>query len=205
MALARLWLGASQLAIGTQDGAAVAPANTNFPFALVFDPAPGLNSVPCEYNNYTSQLQNLGSKWVGKPFYDVYAVAGPWSERPAGKPSLEHIGSLVLDSPFTTSMYGDAQLFFRRLFWDTELEHRKRTGDTKRWQRWAAYANSSENYKQEGAAWYQPFLPQHCFFCYLANACLPQGVKKKAGEALCCSHKAAGDERACGKKGVVCK
>ena len=128
--LARLWLGASQLAVGTQDGAAVAPANTNFPFALVFDPAPGLNSVPCEYNNYTSQLQNLGSKWVGKPFYDVYAVAGPWSERPAGKPSLEHIGSLVLDSPFTTAMYGDAQLFFRRLFWDTELEHRKRTGET---------------------------------------------------------------------------
>ena len=111
-----LWLGASQLAVGTQDGAAVAPADTNFPFGLVFDPAPGLNGVPCEYSNYTSQLQNLGNKWVGKSLYEVYAVADPWTKRPAGKPSLEHVGSLVLDSPFTPSMYGDTQLFFRHLF-----------------------------------------------------------------------------------------
>jgi hypothetical protein len=40
-----LWLGASQLAVGTQHGAAVAPANTNVPFGLVFNPASGLNSV----------------------------------------------------------------------------------------------------------------------------------------------------------------
>lgn len=41
--------------------------------------------------------------------------------------------------------------------------------------------------------------------CYPANACLPPGTKKKDGKVSCCSHKAKDDEKACGKKGVICK
>ena len=45
-----MWIGASQLAVGTQDGVAIAPQHTNFPFALVFDPAPGAADTECTYS-----------------------------------------------------------------------------------------------------------------------------------------------------------
>jgi hypothetical protein len=197
-----MWIGASQLAVGTQDGVAVAPKHTNFPFALVFDPAPGAADTECTFSNYTSQLYNLGPDWVGKGLYEVYAVKDPWMDRPAGKPDIEHIGSLVLDSAFTTSLYGDTQLFFRHVFWETELALMQQV-DVKRWNLWDAYAKDAEWYKEEGAAWYQPFLPYsphpvppactNCLglgnaWCYMDNQCHAVGSAfNPCSSAQCCS------------------
>lgn len=42
--------------------------------------------------------------------------------------------------------------------------------------------------------------------CYAAGQCLPAGADKKDGKTLCCNKEHANhDEKACGKKGVVCK
>jgi len=154
-----MWLGASQLAVGTQNGDIVSPTQVNFPYALVFSPAAGLNDVPCEFSDYTSQLRNLeGEGWVGKSIYKVFAVHDPWTSRPEGKPDLKEIGSLVLDTPFTTSMYGDTQLFFRHAWFAEDLSNIG-GADPSRKAVWEAYAANKSNSEVEGAAWYQQFLP----------------------------------------------
>ena len=88
----QMWLGASQLAVGTQDGRAVAAENVSFPFALVFDPAPGLRETECQFSNYISQLQGLASSRVGQTLYEVYAVHDPWVDRPSPGPGHQQCG-----------------------------------------------------------------------------------------------------------------
>jgi hypothetical protein len=149
-----LMLGVSQMATGSQDGSTV--DHPDFPFALVFLPNPKLNSIPCDFNNVTSQLQNIDpAEWVGQSLFDVFAVRDPWVSRPAGSPGPQLIGSLVLDSGFVTSMFGDTQLFFRHTFWEEEIETLFSQSAT-RAEQWLAYAK--EWNKEEGAAWYWPYL-----------------------------------------------
>merc|ERR1712087_756329 len=76
-------------------------------------------------------------------------------KEPAG---VEHIGSLVLDSSFTPSTFGDRQLFFRHTFFRNELEGLFKT-DPYRAAAWSTYANNQDNYKHEGANIYWPLLP----------------------------------------------
>merc|ERR1712146_662413 len=87
----------------------------------------------------------------------VYAVRDPSTSfsRPA---PVEHIGSLVLDSSFTSSTFGDRQLFFRHLFFKDELDLVEKW-DHNRAAQWSTYANDEDNYKHESASIYWPLLP----------------------------------------------
>lgn len=147
-----LMLGVSQMAQAEENGTSVEVPS--FPFALVFVPNPKLNSVPCDFKDVTRQLKNLDQAG-GEPIYEIYAVHDPWYSRPAGSPSLSHIGSLVLDSSFVTSAWGDTELFFRHTFWEKERalvwQH-----NASRAEQWDLYAD--QHRQHEGAAWYWPFI-----------------------------------------------
>jgi len=148
-------LGVSQMATHSQDGSQV--DKPNFPFALVMSPTKTLNEIKCDFNNYTSQLLNLneaGLAGPGKTLYEVHAVHDPAT---SGAPTVKHIGSLVLDSPFTTSVFGDTELFFRHTFFGAELDALKAV-DEDRAAAWSTYVNDDVNYKQEGANLYWPYL-----------------------------------------------
>jgi len=154
-------VGVSQMALINQNGtSAKAP---RFPFVLVLKPAPGLNKAPCTFDQPLSQLLNLEAAGLGIPgktLYEVYAVKDApttWQETA----SPEHIGSLVLDSPFTTSWFGDHQLFFRHTFWQAELATLKDL-DSARAANWSKYVDDPSNYKHEGANIYWPRLPGGC-------------------------------------------
>merc|ERR1719468_1183624 len=76
----------------------------NFPFVIVLAPTPALNSVACEFKDYTSQLRNLeaaGFTSPGQVLYEVHAVRDPVPDGPTAD-SVVHIGSLILDSSFAT-------------------------------------------------------------------------------------------------------
>lgn len=153
-----MWLGMSQMASGAQNGTAGDLHDWEFPFAVVLQPAPGLNSVACSFGEPISQLLNLESSGLGVPgktLYDVYAAHNP---KPA---NLEHIGSLVLDSAFTSSTFADKQLFFRHTLFNEDMMAMQGTIDRngRRLQLWKDYANDPANYKQEGASLYWPMLP----------------------------------------------
>lgn len=157
-----LMLGVSSMAEATQEGESV--GKPSFPFALVFQPHPDLAKVPCEFDNYTSQLDRVGKSFQGKSIYEIYAVHDPWYSRPVGKPDVKHIGSMILDSEFITSMYGDTQLFFRHRFFQDELNFLRGHMDADRAADWDKYSDPDtavglEHIKTEGAAWYQPYLP----------------------------------------------
>jgi len=143
-----MWLGLSQMASATQKGTAVeAP---HFPFALVMKPASGLNEVPCTFNEPISQLLNIDKP---QTLYDIYASRDPCEHACLG--SLEMIGSLVLDTPFTASRYGDTELFFRHVFFQEEIK----LVEPARAAKWSAYANNPNNTEIEGAHLYWPLLP----------------------------------------------
>lgn len=149
-------LGVSQMATHSQDGSQV--DKPNFPFALVLSPTKALNEIKCDFKDYTSQFMNLneaGLAGPGKTLYEVHAVHDPASNPDAS--TLKHIGSLVLDSEFTNSEFGDTELFFRHTFWAEEIKTLTAV-DSDRAAAWSAYANDDANYKQEGANLYWPFL-----------------------------------------------
>lgn len=152
-----MFLGLSDMASKAQSGDVKSP---HVPWALVMKPAEGLNQVDCKFDEPISQLLNLEHAGVGVPgktLYEVYAVRDPsksWQEPAA----VEHIGSLVLDSSFTPSTYGDKQLFFRHIFFKEELDTLLKN-EPYRAAAWSAYANNEENYKHEGANIYWPLLP----------------------------------------------
>lgn len=150
-------LGVSQMASHLQDGSQV--GKPNFPFALVLSPTPALNYVKCDFHNYTSQLQNLEASGLASPgqvLYEVHAVRDPSPNGPSAS-TLQHIGSLVLDSPFTTSTFGDTELFFRHTFFQEELDVLSAV-DADRALAWSNYVGSEDNYKKEGASLYWPYL-----------------------------------------------
>lgn len=143
-----MWIGLSQMALATQNGSAVkAP---HFPFALVLKPAPGLNKVPCTFSKPISQLLNIDKT---QTLYDIYASRDPCEHACLG--SLEMIGSLVLDTPFTSSKYADTELFFRHVFFQEEIK----LVEPARAAKWSAYANNSLTLQTEGAHLYWPLLP----------------------------------------------
>lgn len=154
-------VGVSQMALTNQNGTSA--RTPRFPFVLVLKPALGLNEVPCTFDQPLSQLLNLEAAGFGVPgntLYEVYAVKDApttWQETA----SPEHIGSLVLDSPFTTSWFGDHQLFFRHTFWQAELVTLKAL-DSARATNWSNYVDDQSNYKHEGANIYWPRLPGGC-------------------------------------------
>ena len=74
-----------------------------------------------------------------------------------GKPDLQLVGKLVLDSPFVTSTYGDTQLFFRHTFDAEERAVLGRTsGGAARAAQWSKY--NAAHLKDEGTAWYAQHL-----------------------------------------------
>jgi len=149
-------LGVSSMATASQDGTPV--KEPNFPFALVMVPSPELNYVRCTFKDPLSQLRNLESAGhaAGSKLYDVYAVHDPETKPTAH--SLKKIGSLVLDSAFTSSTYGDTQLFFRHTFFQTELNVLSQTEESDRAMRWSEHVNNEDNYKVEGANLYWPLI-----------------------------------------------
>lgn len=145
-----MWSGLSQMAWASQNGTEVTP---HFPFALVLKPAEGLNKVPCTFSEPNSQLLNIDKS--KKTLYEIYAshdpLKGPTS-------SLEMIGSLVLDTPFTPSRYADTELFFRHTFWNDEMKQIELV-DPARAAKWSAYAKQKNINEIEGAHLYWPLLP----------------------------------------------
>jgi len=148
-----MWLGVSQMASATQNGTAVkAP---HFPFALVLKPAEGLNKVPCTFSEPISQLLNM-DMYMPQTLYDIYASRDPCLH--ACGESLEMIGSLVLDTPFTPSRYADTELFFRHVFFRDEINEIKLV-EPARAAKWSEYANTPDINQIEGAHLYWPLLP----------------------------------------------
>jgi hypothetical protein len=149
-------LGVSSMATASQDGTAV--SEPNFPFALVMVPSPELNYVRCTFKDSISQLRNLESAGhgAGSKLYDVYAVHDP--ETNPTPDSVNKIGSLVLDTAFTPSTYGDTQLFFRHTFFQTELNVLSQADESDRAMRWSHHVNNEEHYKTEGAGLYWPLI-----------------------------------------------
>lgn len=151
-------LGVSQMATHSQDGSKV--DKPNFPFALVMNPTKALNEIKCDFNDYTSQFMNLNAAGLaapGKVLYDIHVAHDPATNGPDAS-TMKHIGSLVLDSPWTTSTFGDTELFFRHTFFEEELDTLS-TVDADRAAAWSTYVNSEDNYKHEGAGLYWPHLP----------------------------------------------
>merc|ERR1712166_53873 len=148
-------VGVSQFALVDQGGRSVSSAQ--FPFSLHFQPRPEYNKVPCTFDDYISQLKNVPMDMVSKTLYDVYAIADPWMERPIGKPDVQKIGELVLDTAFIGSTYGDQQLFFEHTFWAKE---QALIGyDPYRQSKWIKYTSNKEWMRTEGAMLYEPYLP----------------------------------------------
>ena len=145
-------LGVSQMAAVHQSGAPAAPMA--FPFGLVFQPRPELNDIPCVFEKYTSQLQQIVN---GTTLFDIYAVSEPWLTRPAGAPNVTKLGELRLDSGFVDSTFGDTLLFFRHTFFAEELE-RVAAVSEQRHAQWLNYTSNTEWMKTEGAMLYAPYL-----------------------------------------------
>ena len=135
--------------------------NYQFPFALVLDPHPDLNKVPCSFADFTSQLKNIGLEWLGKPIYKVYAVHDPWYSRPKGAPDIRYLGELVLDTTFLDSFFGDTALAFQHVFQKDEMDNLgiDESDRAAQWRKYVDPQNPGKFNKVEGAAWYQPFLP----------------------------------------------
>lgn len=158
-----MFLGTTIFGSGKQEGNAgdIKSPQLNSPWALVLKPASGLNKVRCDFGKPISQLLNLEEAGLGVPgktLYEVYAVRHPsTSWKSPSQPEL--IGSLVLDSAFTPSTFGDRQLFFRHKFWadevDTIFENRQTDPELALWNKYA----DTDNYKHEGANIYWPLLP----------------------------------------------
>lgn len=144
-------LGVSQMAEHTQEGKAV--EKPNFPFALVLKPTEKNKRAPCKWNEPVSQLLALDIDTL----YDIYAVDNPGSSY-ANPPKPVKIGSMKMDTRFTTSMFADTQLFFRHTFFAEELNLMKKI-DPARAAKWSAYMNDRNNYKNEGANIYWSQLP----------------------------------------------
>jgi hypothetical protein len=152
-------IGTSQFAKVKQHGAeSTPPTSVNFPFGVVFKPKPGLNDVPCEFDQYISQLLHGEVFANGTGIYDIYAVAEPWTSRPAGAPNVTKIGELSLDSPFVSSTFGDTRLFFKHIFFGSELAEVALAGQEERMVEWLRYTNNTDFMKTEGAMLYEPFL-----------------------------------------------
>lgn len=151
-------LGVSGFAEAGQNGIEV--DKPDFPFALVLAPAPGLNDVACTFSEPISQLLGLKDAGFGKgsTLYDVYAVADP-SPQPSVADPIQHIGSLVLDSEFTSSLYADTELFFQHRFFSQEESVLTKINPA-RAKAWKEYVDNKDNYKVEGANLYWPFLPK---------------------------------------------
>jgi len=146
------------MALYGQDGGIV--KHPNWPFALLFQPNPALNSLPCEFSDVTSQLRRVPS---GSTLYKVWAVHDPWMTYPAGSPDLHFLGTLVLDSPFTPSNFGDHELFFRHTFFRAEWILLKAL-DPQRAADWATWTDpdteeGAAHQAVEGHSLYEPFLP----------------------------------------------
>lgn len=149
-------VGVSQMAGTSQDGSAV--ATPNFPWVLLMQPTAGVNDVPCTFSEPISQLLNLEASGFGSGsvLFNVFAVKDPVSSPSSS--ALTRIGSLVLDSSFTASKYGDTQLFFRHTFAETEMELLEGI-DAERAAAWSAHLNSGDFYLTETASSWVPFLP----------------------------------------------
>jgi len=155
-----MMLGVSQFATADQHGSHV--HKPNFPFALVLQPTPGLNSVTCKFDEPISQLLNLKEAGFrpGQALYHVYAVHDPMIDVNAPKEdAVKRLGSIVLDSDFTSSKWGDTELFFRHTFFAVE-EARLKLVNASRAKLWTDYLDDPENYKLEGANLYWPLLPK---------------------------------------------
>jgi len=162
-----MWLGVSQFAEADQAGNR--ENKPNFPFALILQPHPDLNKIPCKFHDVMSQLHNIDASWVGRDIFSIYAVHDPWMSRPSGSPEPVRIGTMKLDSQFTTSYYADTKLFFRHTFFHKELDKLEEV-DSGRAAKWKRYSSNFENYKADGAYWYEPFLPKTFETCQAAYA-----------------------------------
>lgn len=149
-----MWLGVSSFAKATQNAAII--DNFNFPFALVFNPVADIKDSKCDFDDSMEQLKSISETHLGKPIYEIYAVKDPWSDR-SKNPDLKYLGNMILDSAMVSSMFGDTELFFRHTFFDDELSLVKQQ-DIYRHSVWDEYAHDKDMNKQEGAAWYMPYL-----------------------------------------------
>jgi len=109
------------LTIGLKDWAQFdqngnAESSPKYPFALVFTPNANLtNSFSDIYDDNMDYLKQIGSIGVNSVVYDVYAQELPTSK------DLTLIGSLVAQTGFTTSAWGDTGMFFTHNYIEKDL------------------------------------------------------------------------------------
>lgn len=102
------------------DEAGTTESDVVYPYKLRFQPASDVHSLfptdaPSDPMAYVDQLQTVPEN---STLYEVYALDKP--TQLGGKESL--IGSLVLDGKFTSSKWGDQNLFFRHQFEDKDIK-----------------------------------------------------------------------------------
>lgn len=109
------FLGLSDFAKYRQDG--TAEPRPNFPYQLIFQPSSQVSNLfPDTYDQYfTDQLSTLPA---GTTLYSILA-----KESPGAHPVV--IGSIVLQTPFTTSDYGDNTLFLKHQIFEQDLAYHK--------------------------------------------------------------------------------
>ena len=82
------------------------------PFRIDLVPAAGLSvDIPCD--DYAAGLKNFAALKAGTALFDVHATAAP-GETPAV------IGTISTTGAFTTSKFGDEQLFFRHQYMEDD-------------------------------------------------------------------------------------
>ena len=101
--------------LGEYDSTGNKENSLNIPFKLVFKPTATLkNMFPDEFKyDFLTQLGMVKSDTI---LYEVHAIEDP----KIGK--LEKIGELITTSDFTTSRFGDKDLFFQHSYFEDDIK-----------------------------------------------------------------------------------
>eukprot|EP00746_Dinoflagellata_sp_MGD_P020368 gnl/MRDRNA2_/MRDRNA2_147454_c0_seq1.p1 gnl/MRDRNA2_/MRDRNA2_147454_c0~~gnl/MRDRNA2_/MRDRNA2_147454_c0_seq1.p1 ORF type:complete len:432 (-),score=64.80 gnl/MRDRNA2_/MRDRNA2_147454_c0_seq1:186-1388(-) len=100
------------LMVGLSDVAATKDGSDSvFPFMLTLEPFQ-IVDFPCD--DLTTALGNFATLEAGSTLFQVLATDAPGG-------SVQHIGDLVLTGQFTTSKFGDEQMFFKHIHMEKDF------------------------------------------------------------------------------------
>jgi len=125
------YVGLKNLSQYTEKG--VSEPNRRYPFKLTFKPTSAVTSFPDNYvEDFRETLKTIPKNTT---IFDVYAIDEPGCNE-------QRIGSIKITSSFTTSMFGDVNLFFRHGWasddfkdypkWEQHLDRIDWTGSTQK-------------------------------------------------------------------------
>lgn len=94
------------------------------PFAWVINPTPAIkakcNGVKIDSNNYGC-FKDIPA---GTPIWDVWVVMDAIEDKNLKQSDLHYLGTMDSVTKWTTSKFGDLELYFKHQFWEDELKMR---------------------------------------------------------------------------------